>query len=102
MVTVDITRDNFQKVLPAVKQALERCTFFAIDCEMTGLHTDGSKHEYLDDHQTRYVLSPGCSKGGQHTCLVCCLSTILAEGRQGVSWLTSLYPASMAGQQLES
>jgi hypothetical protein len=34
---------------------LERCTFFAVDCEMTGLHTDGARHEFLDDHQTRLV-----------------------------------------------
>ncbi len=53
MVAVDITKQNFQEVLPAVKQALERCTFFAVDCEMTGLHTDGFRHEYLDDHQAR-------------------------------------------------
>jgi hypothetical protein len=53
MVAVDITKNNFDEVLPAVKQALERCTFFAVDCEMTGLHTDGAKHEFLDDHQSR-------------------------------------------------
>lgn len=55
MVAVDITKHNFNEVLPAVKQALERCSFFAVDCEMTGLHTDGFKHEYLDDHQSRCV-----------------------------------------------
>jgi poly(A)-specific ribonuclease len=53
MVAVDITKSNFEEVMPAVKQALERCTFFAVDCEMTGLHTDGAKNEYLDDHQAR-------------------------------------------------
>jgi poly(A)-specific ribonuclease len=53
MVAVDITKNNFDEVLPAVKQALERCTFFAIDCEMTGLYTDGAKHDFLDDHQSR-------------------------------------------------
>jgi poly(A)-specific ribonuclease len=55
MVSVDITKANFHDVVPAVKQALERCTFFAVDCEMTGLHTDGARHEFLDDHQTRLV-----------------------------------------------
>ena len=33
---VDITRDNFQAMLPMVEQKLQECTFFAIDCEMTG------------------------------------------------------------------
>ena len=33
---VDITRDNFQAMLPMVEQKLQECAFFAIDCEMTG------------------------------------------------------------------
>lgn len=51
--SVDITRENFKETLPAVKDALDRCSFFAIDCEMTGLFTDGNKHEFLDDIQAR-------------------------------------------------
>lgn len=51
--SVDITKDNFQNMLPVVKEALDRCTFFAFDCEMTGLFLDSNKHEYLDDIQDR-------------------------------------------------
>lgn len=51
--SVDITSHNFKDALPAVREALEKCSFFAVDCEMTGLFTDGNKHEYLDDIQAR-------------------------------------------------
>eukprot|EP00879_Flechtneria_rotunda_P010761 GHRR01011244.1.p1 GENE.GHRR01011244.1~~GHRR01011244.1.p1 ORF type:complete len:413 (+),score=126.85 GHRR01011244.1:1149-2387(+) len=50
----DVTRENFKEMLPHIKEALDRCTFFSFDCEMTGLFTDGNKHEYLDDIQARY------------------------------------------------
>lgn len=50
---VDVTKSNFSEVLPVVKEALERCAFFAVDCEMTGLHTDTAKHEWYDDHHAR-------------------------------------------------
>jgi hypothetical protein len=83
---VDITKHNLKEMLPTIQDALDRCTFFALDCEMTGegkrqqrqrrtagcycnvkqqylkcllfidvsgLFTDGSKHEYLDDIQAR-------------------------------------------------
>ena len=52
-VHVDVTRENFQAMLPAVKEALDRCTFFAFDCEMTGLFLDSTRHEYLDDIHDR-------------------------------------------------
>jgi poly(A)-specific ribonuclease len=52
-INVDVTRENFQATLPAVKEALDRCTFFAFDCEMTGLFLDTTKHEYLDDMHDR-------------------------------------------------
>lgn len=54
--SVDITRHNFKDALPTVREALEKCTFYALDCEMTGLFTDGNKHEYLDDMQARYAV----------------------------------------------
>lgn len=41
------------QVLPAVKDALDRCEFFALDCEMTGLYLDTNKGDYLDDVQDR-------------------------------------------------
>ncbi|KAF8069569.1 psi1 [Scenedesmus sp. PABB004] len=52
---VDVTRENFADALPAIKDALERCSFYAFDCEMTGLFTDGNRHDFLDDMQARYA-----------------------------------------------
>eukprot|EP00882_Tetradesmus_deserticola_P014874 GHRQ01015828.1.p1 GENE.GHRQ01015828.1~~GHRQ01015828.1.p1 ORF type:complete len:190 (+),score=56.60 GHRQ01015828.1:265-834(+) len=59
---VDVTKENFQTVLPKIKEALEKCTFYSFDCEMTGLFTDGNKHEYLDDIQSRYSKMTESSK----------------------------------------
>jgi hypothetical protein len=42
------------QVLPAVAGALQRCEFFALDCEMTGLFLESNKSEYLDDVQDRW------------------------------------------------
>ncbi len=50
---VDITRDNFEAMLPTVEKCLSECAFFAMDCEMTGLFVDGSKEEFLDDMNDR-------------------------------------------------
>jgi hypothetical protein len=33
---IDVTRSNFAQTLPRVERALHECTYFAIDCEMTG------------------------------------------------------------------
>ncbi|GBF95789.1 hypothetical protein Rsub_08225 [Raphidocelis subcapitata] len=41
-------------VLPAVEEALGRCEFFAVDCEMTGLFLESNRSDYLDDVQDRY------------------------------------------------
>jgi hypothetical protein len=47
---VDITKETFHDVMPAVKEALQECSFFAFDCEMTGLFQDSSQREdILDD-----------------------------------------------------
>lgn len=54
--TQQITRHNFTAVLPAVRQALEQCTFYAFDCEMTGLFPDGQKDDPLDDFEERCVV----------------------------------------------
>jgi len=52
---VDITRHNFESSLPAVVKALQQCTFFAVDCEMTGLFLDNNKEDYLDEMPDRYA-----------------------------------------------
>lgn len=33
---MDVTRRNFQDVLPLVKDALNECAFYAVDTELTG------------------------------------------------------------------
>lgn len=48
---VDITRDNFAKMLPAVEAALKECSFYSFDCEMTGLFLESNGHDYLDTMQ---------------------------------------------------
>lgn len=50
---VDITRENFNAMLPAVEEALKECTFYAYDCEMTGLFLESNGHDYLDTMQAR-------------------------------------------------
>ncbi|KAJ9510403.1 hypothetical protein QJQ45_015870 [Haematococcus lacustris] len=61
----DVTRDNFDVALPKIQKALSECTYYAFDCEMTGLFTDKARQqgptlsligsdEYLDDMQARY------------------------------------------------
>ncbi|XP_044758670.1 poly(A)-specific ribonuclease PARN-like [Coccinella septempunctata] len=36
---MDVTRQNFEEVLPKVKKSIEEATFLSIDCELTGLNT---------------------------------------------------------------
>ena len=52
---LQITRANFKESLPVIKQALADCQYFAFDCEMTGLTTQDSKQEYLDEVEDRYA-----------------------------------------------
>lgn len=52
---VDVTKHNFEAVLPAVREYLGACDFFALDCEMTGLFLDGQQEGFLDDMQDRYT-----------------------------------------------
>ncbi|EFJ39774.1 hypothetical protein VOLCADRAFT_108501 [Volvox carteri f. nagariensis] len=52
---VDVTRHNFEVMLPMVRRYLASCDFFAFDCEMTGLFLDGQTENYLDDMQDRYT-----------------------------------------------
>ncbi|XP_049826457.1 poly(A)-specific ribonuclease PARN isoform X2 [Aethina tumida] len=35
---MDVTKSNFNQLLPAIKDAIKNCTFASIDCEMTGLN----------------------------------------------------------------
>lgn len=69
--SVDITRDNFWAMLPLVKEALERCTFFAFDLEMTGLFLADNRHQYLDDFEERWVCrgGGGGTRGGSQVCV---------------------------------
>lgn len=55
-----VTNANFKEALPAVKQALEDCEFYAFDLEMTGLHMRDGAPPYLDEMEDRYrqVRSP--------------------------------------------
>ena len=50
-----VTRENFQEVLPAVKQALQACEYYAFDCEMTGLFANDNQQNYLDELEDRYA-----------------------------------------------
>ncbi|KAG0249642.1 hypothetical protein BG011_009056 [Mortierella polycephala] len=40
---MEVLRDNFQKELPYIKDAIDRCEFIAIDAEFSGLHTEPNK-----------------------------------------------------------
>ncbi|XP_019870862.1 poly(A)-specific ribonuclease PARN isoform X1 [Aethina tumida] len=35
---MDVTKSNFDQLLPAIKEAIKNCTFASIDCEITGLN----------------------------------------------------------------
>ena len=49
-----MTRHNFDEVLPAVRAALADCQFFALDCEMTGLHVRDQRFSFHADMQDQY------------------------------------------------
>ncbi|KAF9924876.1 hypothetical protein BGZ67_009030 [Mortierella alpina] len=40
---MEILRENFQRELPYIKEAIEECEFIAIDAEFSGLHTEPNK-----------------------------------------------------------
>ncbi|KAG0196960.1 hypothetical protein BGX28_009526 [Mortierella sp. GBA30] len=40
---MEILRDNFQRELPYIKEAIKECEFIAIDAEFSGLHTEPNK-----------------------------------------------------------
>jgi poly(A)-specific ribonuclease len=52
---MEVTRHNFDTILPHIKQALDECTFFSFDCEMTGLFLgDRNQGSFFDDIEERY------------------------------------------------
>lgn len=51
---MEVTRHNFAEMMPLVKQALEECQYYAIDCEMTGLFLEEKSGSYLDEIEDRY------------------------------------------------
>lgn len=52
---MDVTRENFAEVLPAVKAAVESCDFVAIDLEMAGLHASSDQQpRFMDSMQQRW------------------------------------------------
>lgn len=52
-VSVDITRENFARMIPMIQRALNQCEFYSFDCEMTGLILDTQREEFFDDMQER-------------------------------------------------
>lgn len=49
-----VTQSNFKEALPAVREALEACQFYAFDLEMTGLHLKDGMPPFLDEMDDRY------------------------------------------------
>lgn len=48
-----MTSANFAEILPVVKEALNECTFWAIDNEFTGLSM-GKPNDTIDSLEERY------------------------------------------------
>lgn len=36
---MEVTKSNFYQLIPEIKEAIEKCDFISIDCELTGLNT---------------------------------------------------------------
>jgi poly(A)-specific ribonuclease len=59
---MEVTKNNFAEVLPEIETALSECSFYAFDCEMTGLFVsenrnglaEGKPPAYLHDIEDRY------------------------------------------------
>lgn len=43
------------EVLPALRESLTACEYYAFDCEMTGLFTNDNQQNYLDELEDRYA-----------------------------------------------
>ncbi|RNA14887.1 poly(A)-specific ribonuclease PARN isoform X1 [Brachionus plicatilis] len=50
---MDVTIDNFEQILPEIKQKIEECTFCSIDCELTGI-TQYKNLNSFDTPRIRY------------------------------------------------
>ena len=51
---MQVLRDNFVASLPLLEDALQRCQFYALDLEMTGLFLPDASETYLDDVEERF------------------------------------------------
>ncbi|KAG0282912.1 hypothetical protein BGZ96_012719 [Linnemannia gamsii] len=43
---MEIVRENFQRELPYIKEAIDECEFIAIDAEFSGLHTEPNRRTH--------------------------------------------------------
>eukprot|EP00884_Botryococcus_braunii_P014566 jgi/Botrbrau1/2310/Bobra.101_2s0130.2 len=65
---MEVARQNFtETVLPSVRDALEKCHFYAFDCEFTGLALSGARNAYLDSFQERYDKTASAARAFQIT-----------------------------------
>lgn len=49
---MEVTRSNFLQLLPSIKEAIAKCDFIVIDCELTGLNTVNNINAF--DTQKQY------------------------------------------------
>lgn len=51
---MEVTKENFDKVLPLIAEAIKECDFLAFDTELTGLASRNSRIMALDTVEERY------------------------------------------------
>ncbi|XP_046815939.1 pre-piRNA 3'-exonuclease trimmer-like [Vespa crabro] len=51
---MEVTRKNFEKILPMVKEVLKEAEFIAFDSEFTGLNSDDINSSYFDTIEEQY------------------------------------------------
>jgi len=51
---MEVTKENFDQVLPVIAEAIKECDFLAFDTELTGLTTRGQRITGLDSVEERY------------------------------------------------
>ena len=79
---MQVLRDNFGATMPLLEDALQRCQFYALDLEMTGLFLPDIQETYLDDVEDRYqvVCLPAfahCCLPTMHACMRCTLDHLI-------------------------
>ena len=81
---MQVLRDNFAATLPLLEDALQRCQFYALDLEMTGLFLPDIQETYLDDVEERYqvVCLPAFASilllaTSMHACMMCTLEHLI-------------------------